>query len=146
MAIEGKTLRFCYDRLVSLMKTLEITASDDFHGVHMVRGRGGGGEGSGERSRSEVAWTACRWLPARTQLHVACRVVHLHDHLGRCTRCAPCCAPSMLLLMPCHPPHAPHLNQVADFATLVGTYSRGFAIIIEPFDDRLPSVSLLCAA
>ncbi|PRW60183.1 DNA repair helicase UVH6 [Chlorella sorokiniana] len=64
VAIEGKTLRFCYDRLVSLMKTLEITASDDFHGVHMV----------------------------------------------------------------------------ADFATLVGTYSRGFAIIIEPFDDRLPSV------
>ncbi len=40
MAIEGKTLRFCYDRLVSLMKTLEITASDDFHGVHMVRGGG----------------------------------------------------------------------------------------------------------
>ena len=35
---------------------------------------------------------------------------------------------------------------MADFATLVGTYSRGFAIIIEPFDDRLPSVSLLCAA
>lgn len=31
-------------------------------------------------------------------------------------------------------------NQVADFATLVGTYSRGFAIIIEPYDDRLPSV------
>ena len=29
---------------------------------------------------------------------------------------------------------------VADFATLVGTYARGFAIIIEPFDARLPSV------
>jgi hypothetical protein len=26
VAIEGKTLRFCYDRLSSLMKTLEITA------------------------------------------------------------------------------------------------------------------------
>jgi hypothetical protein len=26
VAIEGKTLRFCYDRLASLMKTLEITA------------------------------------------------------------------------------------------------------------------------
>ncbi|KAI3435700.1 hypothetical protein D9Q98_001758 [Chlorella vulgaris] len=64
VAIEGKTLRFCYDRLASLMKTLEITASDDFHGVHLV----------------------------------------------------------------------------ADFATLVGTYSRGFAIITEPYDDRLPSV------
>ncbi|KAL4423122.1 hypothetical protein ABPG77_004805 [Micractinium sp. CCAP 211/92] len=62
--IEGKTLRFCYDRLTSLLKTLEITASDDFGGLHAV----------------------------------------------------------------------------ADFATLVGTYSRGFAIITEPYDDRLPSV------
>lgn len=66
--IEGKTLRFCYDRLTSLLKTLEITASDDFGGLHAV----------------------------------------------------------------------------ADFATLVGTYSRGFAIITEPYDDRLPSVSEGC--
>ena len=66
VAIEGKTLRFCYDRLASLMKTLEITASDDFGGLH----------------------------------------------------------------------------RVADFATLVGTYSRGFAIITEPYDDRLPSVGV----
>lgn len=40
-------------------------------------------------------------------------------------------------------PAPPLPSQVADFATLVGTYSRGFAIIIEPFDDRLPSVRLL---
>lgn len=60
----GKTLRFCYDRLVSLLKTLEITDRDDFAAIHLV----------------------------------------------------------------------------ADFATLVGTYARGFAIIIEPFDERLPSV------
>ena len=39
-------------------------------------------------------------------------------------------------------PAPPLPSQVADFATLVGTYSRGFAIIIEPFDDRLPSVRL----
>lgn len=29
---------------------------------------------------------------------------------------------------------------VTDFGTLVGTYSRGFAVILEPFDERLPSV------
>lgn len=63
-AAAGKTLRFCYDRLSSLLKTLEITDMDDFTPIHLV----------------------------------------------------------------------------ADFATLVGTYAKGFAIIIEPFDDRLPSV------
>ena len=60
----GKTLRFCYDRLTSLLKTLEITDTDDFTPIHLV----------------------------------------------------------------------------ADFATLVGTYARGFAIITEPFDERMPSV------
>lgn len=60
----GKTLRFCYDRLTSLLKTLEITDTDEFNPIHLV----------------------------------------------------------------------------ADFATLVGTYARGFAVIIEPFDERLPSV------
>lgn len=60
----GKTLRFCYDRLSSLLKTLEITDLDDYNPIHLV----------------------------------------------------------------------------ADFATLVGTYAKGFAIIIEPYDDRLPSV------
>jgi DNA excision repair protein ERCC-2 len=25
---------------------------------------------------------------------------------------------------------------VADFATLVGTYAKGFSIIIEPYDER----------
>ncbi|CAK0735965.1 hypothetical protein CVIRNUC_000669 [Coccomyxa viridis] len=64
MSVDGKTLRFCYDRLSSLLKTLEITDMDDFMPIHMV----------------------------------------------------------------------------ADFATLVGTYAKGFAIIIEPYDDRLPSV------
>lgn len=29
---------------------------------------------------------------------------------------------------------------VANFATLVGTYETGFAIIIEPYDNRMPSV------
>jgi hypothetical protein len=60
----AKTLRFCYDRLSSLLKTLEITDTDDFTPIHLV----------------------------------------------------------------------------ADFATLVGTYAKGFAIIIEPYDERLPSV------
>lgn len=32
------------------------------------------------------------------------------------------------------------LRAVADFATLVGTYDAGFAIIIEPYDERAPSV------
>eukprot|EP00798_Chlamydomonas_sp_ICE-L_P026871 gene26871-4479_t len=62
--IDAKTLRFCYDRLSSLMKTLEITNTEEFHGIHLV----------------------------------------------------------------------------ADFATLVGTYAKGFAIIIEPFDARLPHI------
>ncbi|KFM24481.1 DNA repair helicase UVH6 [Auxenochlorella protothecoides] len=64
VAIEGKTLRFCYDRLTSLMKTLEISATDDFGPIH----------------------------------------------------------------------------RVADFATLVGTYTKGFAIIVEPYDERMPGV------
>ncbi|CAD7699872.1 unnamed protein product, partial [Ostreobium quekettii] len=64
VAIEGKTLRFCYDRLQSLLKTLEITDTDDF-------------------------------LP---------------------------------------------IQLVADFGTLVGTYTRGFQIIIEPYDERMPNI------
>lgn len=60
----GKTLRFCYDRLSSLLKTLEVTDLDAYTPIHLV----------------------------------------------------------------------------ADFATLVGTYAKGFAIIIEPYDDRLPAV------
>ena len=64
VAIDAKTLRFCADRLASLMKTLEVTGGDEYGPVH----------------------------------------------------------------------------RVADFATLVATYERGFAIITEPYDDRLPSV------
>lgn len=62
--IEQKTLKFCYDRLQSLMLTLEITDTDEF-------------------------------LPIQT---------------------------------------------VCDFATLVGTYARGFSIIIEPYDERMPHI------
>ena len=32
------------------------------------------------------------------------------------------------------------LQLVADFATLVGTYARGFAVITEPFDSRTPNI------
>ncbi|WZZ77150.1 hypothetical protein YC2023_097722 [Brassica napus] len=62
--IEQKTLKFCYDRLHSLMMTLEITDTDEF-------------------------------LPIQT---------------------------------------------ICDFATLVGTYARGFSIIIEPYDERMPHI------
>lgn len=62
--IEQKPLKFCYDRLQSLMLTLEITDTDEF-------------------------------LPIQT---------------------------------------------VCDFATLVGTYTRGFSIIIEPYDERMPHI------
>ncbi|KAJ6391980.1 hypothetical protein OIU77_025859 [Salix suchowensis] len=62
--IDQKTLKFCYDRLHSLMLTLEITDTDDFL----------------------------------------------------------------------------HVQTICDFATLVGTYSRGFSIIIEPFDERMPHI------
>jgi DNA excision repair protein ERCC-2 len=65
VAIDGKTLRFCYDRLVSLMRTLEVSSTDEYTPIHMI----------------------------------------------------------------------------ADFATLASTYmERGFAIISEPYDDRMPSV------
>ncbi|KAK8635928.1 hypothetical protein V6N13_004640 [Hibiscus sabdariffa] len=62
--IDQKTLKFCYDRLHSLMLTLEITDTDEFL----------------------------------------------------------------------------HIQTICDFATLVGTYGRGFSIIIEPFDERMPSI------
>jgi len=60
----SKSLRVCYDRLQSLLKTLEVTDTDDFTPIQLV----------------------------------------------------------------------------ADFATLVGTYARGFALIIEPHDERMPDI------
>jgi DNA excision repair protein ERCC-2 len=63
--IDAKTLRFCYDRLSSLLKALEVTDMEEY-------------------------------------------------------------APLSLL---------------SDFATLVGTYPRGFALIFEPCDERMPAVS-----
>ena len=63
--IDAKTLRFCYDRLSSLLKALEVTDMEEY-------------------------------------------------------------APLSLL---------------CDFATLVGTYPRGFALIFEPCDERMPAVS-----
>ncbi|CBI32371.3 unnamed protein product, partial [Vitis vinifera] len=62
--IDQKMLKFCYDRLHSLMLTLEITDTDEFL----------------------------------------------------------------------------HIQTICDFATLVGTYTRGFSIIIEPFDERMPHI------
>ncbi|CAL9782182.1 unnamed protein product [Musa acuminata subsp. burmannicoides] len=62
--IDQKMLRFCYDRLHSLMLTLEITDTDEFL----------------------------------------------------------------------------HIQTICDFATLIGTYTRGFSIIIEPFDERMPHI------
>mmetsp|Transcript_14369 Transcript_14369/g.23917 ORF Transcript_14369/g.23917 Transcript_14369/m.23917 type:complete len:770 (+) Transcript_14369:56-2365(+) len=61
--IEAKPLRFCFDRLTSLLHTLEIVDTEEF-------------------------------TP---------------------------------------------LAQVCDFATLIGTYAKGFAIIIEPYDERTPT-------
>ncbi|KAG6546795.1 hypothetical protein Mapa_011741 [Marchantia paleacea] len=63
-SIDQKALKFCYDRLQSLLTTLEITDTDEFL----------------------------------------------------------------------------HIQAICDFATLVGTYQRGFAIIIEPYDDRMPNI------
>ncbi|CAO2829815.1 unnamed protein product [Amaranthus hypochondriacus] len=62
--LDQKTLKFCYDRLHSLMLTLEITDTDEFLNIQTI----------------------------------------------------------------------------CDFATLVGTYARGFSIIIEPFDERMPHI------
>ncbi|KAG9157245.1 hypothetical protein Leryth_004915 [Lithospermum erythrorhizon] len=64
VGIDQKMLKFCYDRLHSLMLTLEITDTDEFL----------------------------------------------------------------------------HVQSICDFATLVGTYARGFSIIIEPFDERMPHI------
>lgn len=63
-SIDQKALKFCYDRLQSLLTTLEITDTDEFL----------------------------------------------------------------------------YIQSICDFATLVGTYQRGFAIIIEPYDDRMPNI------
>jgi DNA excision repair protein ERCC-2 len=62
--IDQKMLRFCYDRLHSLMLTLEITDTEEFM----------------------------------------------------------------------------HIQTICDFATLIGTYTRGFSIIIEPYDERMPDI------
>lgn len=62
--IDQKTLKFCYDRLHSLLLTLEITDTDEFL----------------------------------------------------------------------------HIQIVCNFATLIGSYTRGFSIIIEPFDERMPHI------
>lgn len=62
--IDQKSLKFCYDRLHSLMMTLEITDTDEFL----------------------------------------------------------------------------HIQTICDFATLIGTYARGFSVIIEPFDERMPHI------
>lgn len=32
------------------------------------------------------------------------------------------------------------IQAIANFATLVGTYGKGFAIIYEPYDERLPGI------
>ncbi|KAL0419912.1 UNVERIFIED_CONTAM: General transcription and DNA repair factor IIH helicase subunit XPD [Sesamum radiatum] len=64
VGIDQKMLKFCYDRLHSLMLTLEITDTDEFL----------------------------------------------------------------------------HIQAICDLATLVGTYTRGFSIIIEPFDERMPHI------
>jgi len=63
-AIDGKTLKFCYDRLTSLLKTLEIVDTEEYNAVCLV----------------------------------------------------------------------------ADFGTLVGTYQQGFALILEPYDERYPNI------
>ncbi|CAM6082063.1 unnamed protein product [Calypogeia fissa] len=63
-SIDQKSLKFCYDRLHSLLLTLEITDTDEFM----------------------------------------------------------------------------HIQTICNFATLVGTYTRGFSIIIEPFDERMPHI------
>ena len=63
-AIDGKTLKFCYDRLTSLLKTLEVVDTEEYNAVSLV----------------------------------------------------------------------------ADFGTLVGTYQSGFALILEPHDERYPNI------
>jgi len=63
-AIDGKTLKFCYDRITSLLKTLEVVDTDDFSAISLI----------------------------------------------------------------------------CDFATLVGTYEKGFALILEPYDERYPNI------
>ena len=63
-AIDGKTLKFLYDRITSLLKTLEIVDTEEFG----------------------------------------------------------------------------PLSLICDFGTLVGTYEKGFSLILEPYDERYPSI------
>mmetsp|Transcript_10674 Transcript_10674/g.39175 ORF Transcript_10674/g.39175 Transcript_10674/m.39175 type:complete len:789 (+) Transcript_10674:294-2660(+) len=63
--VDVKSLRFCYERLQSLLMTLEITDMEEFN----------------------------------------------------------------------------HIRIIADFATIVGTYKQGFAVVFEPYDERMPGVA-----
>ncbi|KAH8299748.1 hypothetical protein KR044_005469, partial [Drosophila immigrans] len=77
ICIERKPLRFCAERLSSLLRTLEITDLTEYGALTLASD--------------------------------------------------PCCESKR--------------GKITHFATLVSTYTKGFTIIIEPFDDKTPTVS-----
>ena len=88
--------RFCYDRLSSLLKTLEITDTDEFTPVQLV---------------ADFATLASHSLLTLVNLMTS----HIQSIL-----------------------HEPHIGVPSPLQ--LGTYPNGFAIIIEPFDSRLPNI------
>ena len=108
--IDAKTLRFCYDRLSSLLKTLEIS---DQAGVRDF----------GPEARAGILG---REPPALSQGTRADCFQH---------------RPASLLPQEEYGP----IGQLCDFATLLGTYPSGFAVIFEPFDERYPQARALSA-
>lgn len=93
VCIERKPLRFCAERLASLLRTLEITDMTDYGGLVVVR------------------------LTIQKKLRVWCQ-----------------CAPELAVF-------SVFLFQITYFATLLSTYTKGFTIIVEPFDDKTPTVA-----
>lgn len=123
VAIEGKTLRFCYDRLVSLMKTLEARHHPGPPALHPLQRVG---------SNTQRVGSSCTVA--------APRVLWAEPTLGA----IPTLLLPLLLPQVTATDDYSALHLVADFATLVGTYTSGFAIITEPYDERMPSVRALC--
>ncbi|KAH8369859.1 hypothetical protein KR093_001281, partial [Drosophila rubida] len=85
ICIERKPLRFCAERLSSLLRTLEITDLTEYGALTLASNR-------------------------------------MRSTTNRFNNCF-------------------GGLQITHFATLVSTYTKGFTIIIEPFDDKTPTVS-----
>lgn len=94
VCIERKPLRFCAERLASLMRTLEITDMTEYSGLVLVR------------FQSNYNFYD----------HYFIKIIIIEIYINV-------------------------IFQISHFATLISTYTKGFTIIVEPFDDKTPTVA-----